>query len=88
MTPGRWGALFHHRRQRRLFSLGLAGAVGALGWPVRFEFPPFLRDYLHFHSCFVWFVLYVCLDLADFPTRSHVFFSNSFIHQAFIGCQL
>lgn len=76
------GTLFHHRRQE-LFSLGLAGAVGALGWPVRFEFPPFLRDYLHFPSCFVWFVLYVCLDLADFPTSSRVFlkfFHPSGIH--------
>ena len=53
MTPGRWGVLFHHRRQRQLFSLGPAGAVGALGWPVRFKFPPFRRDCVHFHSCFV-----------------------------------
>ena len=87
--PGRWGALCPHRHQRQLFSLGLAGAVGALGWPVCLGFPPFLRDCLCFHSCFVWFVLYVCLDLADYLSHKFPRVFLKFFHlSAFTGCQL
>lgn len=88
--PGRWGALCPHRHQRRLFSLGLAGAVGALGWPVCLEFPPFLRDCISTVVLSGLYYMYVWISQTIFPTSSHVFFSNSSIYRHSLGasCRL